>query len=118
VPRPRKENAPVAEVYESGKVAESEVDEILLLKVVQSPEARKPFVEPLACEIESVFAEKERGEETIADVIWLVPLPVRSPPSVVEAVPPFATATAPERKLAPIEVVATIAPAPFVSRSW
>ena len=43
------EKTPVAELYASGYVAESEVEEILLLKFVQSVDARKPLVDPLAC---------------------------------------------------------------------
>jgi hypothetical protein len=43
VERPVKVKAPVEELYASGKVAESEVEEILLLKVVKSAAERKPF---------------------------------------------------------------------------
>ncbi|MDE2079069.1 MAG: hypothetical protein KGI73_01640, partial [Patescibacteria group bacterium] len=42
VPRPRYENAPEELLYASGKVAESEVEETLLLNVVQSVEERRP----------------------------------------------------------------------------
>ena len=38
--------------------------------------------------MESVLAENESGPETIAEVTCPVPLPVKSPPSVVEPVPP------------------------------
>ena len=38
---------PVLELYASGKIAESEVEEILLLKLFQSVEERKPLVEAL-----------------------------------------------------------------------
>jgi hypothetical protein len=64
-----------------------------------------------------VLAEKRSGEETTALVTCPVPLPVRMPPKVVEAVPPFATATVPERKLAPMEVVETTLPLALVERS-
>ena len=50
VPMPRYEKAPLALLYESGKEAESEVEEILLLKRDQSVEARYPLVVALACE--------------------------------------------------------------------
>jgi hypothetical protein len=40
VERPLKAKAPVEELYASGNVAESEVEEILLLKVFQSDEER------------------------------------------------------------------------------
>jgi hypothetical protein len=73
VPKPR-EKLPVLLLYASGYVAESEVEEILLLKVVQSVDARKPLVEALACEMESVPAENESGPETVALLSCLEPL--------------------------------------------
>ncbi len=44
--------------------------------------------------IESVVPEKLSGEETVAVCTPLVPLPTRMPESVVEPVPPCATASA------------------------
>jgi len=82
---------PVEESYASGKVAESEDDEILLLNKLQSLLLRYPFVDPLACEIESVLPENESGPLTLALVMAPVPLPVNNPPSVVLPVPPTAT---------------------------
>ena len=40
--------APVEELYASGAEAESEVEEILLLKVVKSVDARKPLTAVVA----------------------------------------------------------------------
>jgi len=75
----------------NGKIAAREDEESLLLKVFQSVLERYPEVEVLACDIESVLLEKDNGPWTMAEVMPLVPLPVRMPPSVVEAVPPYET---------------------------
>ena len=56
-------------------------------------------------------AQVEPAKELIGDV----PFPRRRVvESVVEPVPPFAADTAPERKLAPMEVLATTPPVPLV----
>ena len=115
VPKPR-EKLPVALLYASGYVAESDVLEILLLKEVQSPRARKPFCDPVPCWILSVFEEKRSGLLMSALVSAPVPLPVKMPPRVVDAVPPCATPSVPVKRLKPIEVVATIDPFAFVER--
>ena len=54
---------PVDELYESGKIAESDVLEILLLNEVQSVLVRKPLVEPLDWESVRVLPESESGPE-------------------------------------------------------
>ena len=58
------------------------------MKRDQSVEERKPLVDPFACERESVLPLKRRGPEIVAAVMAPVPFPVRSPPKVVEPVPP------------------------------
>ena len=58
--------------------------------------------------MERVFPEKTSGPEMAAEVSWPTPFPVRMPPRVVEAVPPYAT---------PRVEVATTAPSAFVVRS-
>ena len=107
-----KVKAPVPELYASGKVAESEVDDTLLLKVVQSVDERYPFVELFAWEMERVFPENESGAETVAEVTWPVPFPVRMPPRVVEPVPPLATVSAVARVSAPVEEKEEVADPP------
>ena len=57
---------PVEELYEMPDPPESEDEAILLLNVVQSAEARYPFVEPLACVIEIAFPERESGAENVS----------------------------------------------------
>jgi hypothetical protein len=114
-------NAPVDELYASGAVAERDVEEILLLKTVQSPLARYPLVAPLAASIESVPAENWSGEDTVA---WVTTpaFPYRRPLSepmvavgvtrapvaemVVEPVPPNAAVIAVER---PVNSVVEVA---------
>jgi hypothetical protein len=74
--------------------------EELALKVYVLPEdvmARGPLAEvelrQLVHASVCVFWFHERGEETVAE-LSVVPLPERSPPKVVEAVPPLATVRA------------------------
>ena len=78
----------------NGKIWESEEEDTLLLKVVQSVEERYPLVVELAWEIESVEPEKLSGPETVAVSKLPVPLPTRRPVSVVEPVPPLGTVKA------------------------
>ena len=57
--------------------------------------------------IESVEPENESGEDTVSVCSALVPLPTKTPESVVEPVPPFATPRVPvivesERQVPPI----------------
>lgn len=59
---------PVPLVYEITDVPLNDVEEILLLKFVQSPDARKPLVLPLACVIESVLPENWRGPEIVVEM--------------------------------------------------
>ena len=49
------------------------------------------MVEAFAWEMERVVPERESGEEMIAVLRAEVPLPRRSPVSVVEPVPPYTT---------------------------
>jgi hypothetical protein len=56
---------PVVELYASGYTAESEVEEILLLKSVQSADESAPACEPLAVLIARVFPENVSGDETV-----------------------------------------------------
>src|SRR6266481_2350090 len=76
---------------------ESEVEDILLLKVAKSVAERKPFCARVAWLIASVLPLKVSGAETVAEVSAPVPLPVRMPPSVVEPVPPLTAVSALER---------------------
>ena len=46
-------------------LAKSDDDETLLLKFVQSLDARNPLVEPFACVIERVPLENESGPENV-----------------------------------------------------
>ena len=80
--------APQLVVGVNGKIAESEEEETLLLKSVQSVEERYPLLAAEDWVIESVLAENKSGPETIAEVTCPVPFPVKSPPKVVEPVPP------------------------------
>lgn len=70
-------------------MAESEVEEILLLKLVQSAEARKPFEVLLACEMRSVVPEIESGADIVAVFSAPTPSPSKIPVGVVEPVPPL-----------------------------
>jgi len=106
--------APQFVVGVNGKIAESDEEETLLLKVVQSPDARKPFVEPFACVMDKVFAEKLRGPETIAAVRAPVPFPVRRPPKVVEPVPPKLVASVVEPMTEPLPFVVKMEDVIFV----
>ena len=81
-----------------------------------------PLVEPSAAAfwIESVEPENVRGEDTVSVCIAEVPLPTRSPVSVVEPVPPFATPSVPlivesERQVPLIEKQPAVRLAPFAS---
>ena len=67
--------------------------------------------------IESVEPENARGPETVALRSEPVPLPTRSPVSVVEPVPPFATPSVPVRLFTPIDVVAIIFPVESVAKT-
>ena len=78
-----------------------------------------PFVLPSAAAfaIESVEPENVSGPETVALRSEPVPLPTRSPLSVVEPVPPFATGKMPEMLFTPMDVVAIILPVGSVAKT-
>jgi len=90
------EKTPVEGLYESGYEADKEDEEILLLKVVQSVEARKPLPVLLACASESVLLESENGPENESELMAPTPLPMRMPEGVEEPVPPLPTPKVPK----------------------
>ena len=69
----------------------------LPLKVVQSVDVRQPLTDPDAVRHARELAENERPLPMFALVMAPVPLPVRSPPSVDDPVPPLLTDTCPLR---------------------
>ena len=74
---------------------ESEVEEILLLKVVKSVDERYPFCDAVPSWIERVLLEKVSGEEIIVVCTAPVAFPERIPERVLEPVPPRETASVP-----------------------
>ena len=62
-------NAPVPELYASGAEAESEVEDILLLKSPQSAEERHPACEPEAVWHPTVRAVPPTSEPKVPDVV-------------------------------------------------
>ena len=86
---------PVLELYARGKMAESEVEEILPANVVKSVEERYPFCDAVPCCIERVLLENKRGAEMMVLCTAPVPFPEMMPESVLEPVPPRETARVP-----------------------
>ena len=86
---------PVPEVYEMPVPPESEVLEILLLKLWKSADERYPFCDAVPCCIERVLLEKVSGEEIIVVCTAPVAFPERIPERVLEPVPPRETASVP-----------------------
>jgi hypothetical protein len=69
-----------------------------VLKVLKSVELRYPLAPVLLWVMARVLPLKVKGAETVAEVTWPVPFPVKMPPRVVLPVPPPAAVRVPERE--------------------
>ena len=97
-------NTPVEELYASGYVAESDEEEILLLKVVKSADERYPLAPVVACAIERTFPVNERG--AVAEVMREVYAVFQS---VVEAVSGMVYPAVSEKAPVPLVYVRPVA---------
>ena len=107
------EKTPVEELYPRGNTALNDDDEILLLKLFQSVEERKPLAVLLDCASVRRDPERDSGPENESELMAPTPLPTKIPLRVVLPVPPFPIPSVPKMLFAEKVEVAETMPALF-----